>query len=286
MQKLFSLNDLYTNYTAGRLGRKEFEGAIFQVIQENMRYFGFSRWNKEDCDDYLSSLYLRISRSIDTYQETGSSFETYIGNIVRLSAKTFRSRLISDYLEENAAWITQIPDMYACESETEYNGHSAEEPENPIKPKNPRQLLILLLKCCHHVSTDFLERIAPTLDIEPEILGEMITHLSEQREKRRMEITMLREKINHQFYQCILYEKKLRIMATGSIAALRMKKKLEMRRDRLDKIRKRLARMRPSPSNFQIAKLLGISKGTVDAVLYNLRMRGLPCLNNDQQNIG
>ena len=286
MQKLFSLNDLYTNYAAGLLDRKEFEGAIFQVIQENMNLFGLSGWNKEDSDDCLSSLYLRISRSIDTYQETGSSFETYIGTIIRLSAKEFRSRQISAYLEENAAWITQIPDMYACENETEYNGHIAEEAENTVKLNNPRQLLILLLKCCHHVSIDFLERIAPSLGIEPEILGEMITHLSEQREKRRMEIAMLREKINHQFYQCILYEKKVRIMATGSIAALRMKKKLELKRNRLDKIRKRLARMRPSPSNFQIAKLLGISKGTVDAVLYNLRARGLPCLNNDQKNIG
>ena len=276
MQKLFSLNDLYTNYAAGLLDRKRFEGAIFQVIQENMPRFGLIGWTKEDSDDYLSSLYLRISRSIDTYQETGSSFESYIGTIVRLSAKEFRSRQVRTYLEENAAWITQIPDMYACENEAEYNGQSAEESENPVKLNNPRQLLILLLKCCNHVSIDFLRKIAPSLDIDPEILSEMITHLSEQREKRRMEIAMLREKANHQFYQCILYEKKLRVMAEGSIAALRMKKRLELRRDRLDKTRKRLARTHPGPSNFQIARLLGISKGTVDAVLYKLKMCGLP----------
>ena len=285
MQNSFSLNDLYTRYAAGLLKKKEFEGAIFKSIQENVRRFGLVGWNKEDSDDYISSLYQRISQAISAYQETGSSFETYIGAMVRLTAKEFRSRQMRGYLEEDAAWLTQLPDIYACESELEYHDHITPETEAPIKLNNPRQLLILILKCCSHVSTDFMEKVSPQLGIEAKVLGEMIDYLKEQRKKREMEIATLREKINRQFYHCILLEKKLQVITGDSAVAQRLKNQLEQGRDKLSKIRKRLTRRRIDPSNFQIAKLLGISKGTVDSVLYNLRRRNALCLYNDQKNI-
>jgi len=274
MQNSLSLNDLYARYVSGLLKKKELEGEIFKSIQENVGRFGLVGWNKQDSDDYLSTLYLRISRAINTYQEAGSSFETYINAMVRLTAKEFRSRQIRSYLEENAVWITQLPDMYACESEMEYNDHTAAITKDPERLKNPRQLLILLLKCSNHVTTDFLEKISPKLGIEPESLSTLISHLRGQRERREMEIAALREKINLQFYRCILLEKRLRLMAENSIGAQRLKKKLEQGRNRLLKIRKQIAYRRLDPSNSQIAKLLGISKGTVDSVLYNLRVQG------------
>jgi len=274
MQNSFSLNDLYERYSAGLMKKKELEGEIFKSIQDNVHRFGLVGWNKEDSDDYISSLYLRISRAINTYQETGSSFETYIGAMVRLTAKEFRTRKMRGYLEEDAAWITQLPDIYACENELEYHEHISPEPETPIKLKNPRQLLILILKCCSHVSNDFLEKVSPHLGIEAKELSEMVGYLKEQRKKREMETATLREKISHQFYRCIYLEKKLQYMAMDGAAAQKFKKQLVMGRDRLSKIRKKLTQRRIEPSNLQIAKLLGITKGTVDSVLYNLRIRG------------
>ena len=274
MQNSLSLNDLYERYASGLLKKKELEGEIFKSIQENVNRFGMVGWNKQDSDDYLSTLYLRISRAINTYQETGSSFETYINAMVRLTAKEFRSRQIRSYLEENAVWITQLPDMYVCEREIEYDDQSAEKTKNQEKLKNPRQLLILLLKCSNHVTTDFLEKISPRLGIEPKSLSTLISHLKGQRERHDTEIAALREKINLQFYRCILLEKRLRLMAESSIGAQRLRKKLEQGRNRLKKIRRQIAYRRLDPSNSQIAKLLGISKGTVDSVLYNLKAQG------------
>ena len=285
MQNTFSLNDLYARYAGGLLKKQELETEIFKSIQENTHRFGLVGWNKEDSDDYISSLYLRISRAINTYQETGSSFETYIGAMVRLAAKEFRSRQMRGYLEEDAAWITQLPDAYACETELEYHEQITSDTEAPRKLKNPRQLLILILKCCSHVSTDFLEKVSPQLGIETKVLSEMIGYLKEQRKKREMELATLREKINRQFYRCILLEKKLQVMTMDNAAVQKIKKQLEQGRDKLSKIRRRLTRRRIEPSNFQIAKLLGISKGTVDSVLYNLRIRGALYPDNDQKDI-
>lgn len=272
MQNSFSLNDLYADYAAGLLNKKEFEGAIFKVIQERINGYGLPGWTRDECDDYLSSLYFRISRAISTYQETGSSFETYIGSLVRLTAREYRSRQIRGYLEENAALITLIPDMYACEHEPEYHEYIP-DPGDPVKVNNPRQLLILVLKCCSYVSMDFLERIAPSVGINPAALGRMIDHLLGQREKRDEEMAVLRGKINRQFYRCIYFEKKLKYVAEDSIVAQRLNKQLEQGRDKLVKMRRLLARTRLDPSNSQIARMLGITKGTVDSVLYNLRNR-------------
>jgi DNA-directed RNA polymerase specialized sigma24 family protein len=274
MQKLFTLNELYENYTAGLLNKKDFEGSIFKTIQENIHCFGIVGWNKEDSDDYISSLYQRISRAIDAYQDTGSSFESYIGSMVRLTAREYRSRQMRDYCEETAAWIAHIPEMYICEHETEYDEHGAAEKEGSIKLNNPRQLLILILKCSNYISRGFLERVSPKLDIGPEVLNEMINHLKHQKEKRTLDIIALRERINRQFYRCILYEKKMQTLPPDSVLAQRLRKQRDKGRGKLDKMRKQLAQTRLDPSNSRIAKMLGISKGTVDSVLYNLKMQG------------
>jgi uncharacterized CHY-type Zn-finger protein len=102
----------------------------------------------------------------------------------------------------------------------------------------------------------------------------MIERLKQMHEKRTLDIIALREKINNQFYRCILYEKKLQTVMPESPHAQRLRKKLRIGRNRLEKTRRKLAHSRIDPSNSQIAQLLGISKGTVDSVLYNLRLQG------------
>jgi DNA-directed RNA polymerase specialized sigma24 family protein len=273
MQNSLSLNELYEHYTEGRLKKNSFESAIFRIIRKNFHHYGLVGWNREDKDDYLSLLYPRIGSAISNYQETGSTFETYMSVLVRMTAKEYRSYQARTYTEETTAWVTQLPDMCVHENEEKYCADTDEETNNPAKPKNPRQLLILILKCCSHVDTDFLEKAAPMLGIEAEALCRMIDSLKEQGERREMEAAALREKINHQFLRCVILEKKLQLETENVIVIERLKKQLEVGKKRLMKIRKRLARKNISPSNSQIAQLLGISKGTVDSAMYILRKR-------------
>ncbi|MCL1931584.1 MAG: hypothetical protein FWF55_07180 [Treponema sp.] len=275
MHHFISLNELYADYAAGLLNKKDFEGSIFQTIRENINCFGLVGWNREDSDDYISSLYPRISRSIDTYHDIGASFESYIGSIVRLTAREFRTRKMRSYCEENAAWIAHLPEMYACENEIEYDEQTAANTTDPAAMTTPRQLLILILKCSNHISADQLEKMAPRLGMAPDALSAMIEELKRMQEKRAMDILALREKMNTYFYRCILYEKKLQTLIPDSVFAQRIRKKLKMGRFRLEKTRRQLARSRVDPSNAQIAQLLGITKGTVDSVLYNLRLQGV-----------
>jgi predicted PhzF superfamily epimerase YddE/YHI9 len=83
----------------------------------------------------------------------------------------------------------------------------------------------------------------------------------------------MREKINHQFINCVIIEKKLQLENENTVVIERLMKHLELGKKRQKKLRMRLARKNISPSNAQIAKLLGITKGTVDSAMYSLKKR-------------
>jgi DNA-directed RNA polymerase specialized sigma subunit len=284
MQNTVTLNDLYADYSAGLLNKDDFETAIFRALQDDIYRRNMTGLNREDHDDFVSWLYFRLGRAIDSYRETGSSFEKYIGSMIRLTAREYKSRQIRDYFAESAAWITQLPEMNVHEEAPEYNEFGTSEIKEATDLseilKSPRQLLILILKCCTYISSEFLEKIAPKLDISPETLNGMIGNLKEQRKRREVETKLLRERVNCWFYRCILYEKKLKTMTEGSNIARRIHDRLERSRARLNKMRNQLAKIRLDPSNYQIAKLLGVSKSTVDTVLYNVKSRW-----NNSQNL-
>ena len=285
MQNTISLNDHYAHYSIGALGREELEVLIFETIRKEVRSIKLPIWEAEDYDDYISWLYPRICKSIDAYRETGSSFENYIGNLVRLTVKEYRNRQVRDYINETVAWNIGSADMFVSENTIEYDEDISTENTEEINgaEKNPRQLLILVLKCCNFVSADFLKKVSPRLGIEEDVLENMINSLKNDSVMRIKNRELLQEKINRQFCRCLVYERTF-LSITDETVFQRQKRKLELGRNRLIKLRIKHAKMRTDPSNFQIAQLLGISKGTVDAVLYTLKTRWKNNLENTLDN--
>lgn len=271
MQNLLLLNDLYHDFLSGCLSKQKFEAAIFEAIRDDIHTLNPPGLTKHDYDDFISWLSFRIGRAISTYRDIGSSFDAYINAMVRMSAKEYRAQQVREYTEETAAWFTQLPDMFVGEDEPEYDKDASAEAGAPEILKNPRQVLILLLKCSSYISMEFLEKIAPRLGMEPDDLMKMIDALKRQREKRERVIEALQKRINHQFYRCIFMERVLHASVEETGLSMLMRTRLERGRERLAKMRERIAGMRLDPSNEQIAKLLGISKNTVDTTLYALR---------------
>ena len=274
MQNTASLNCLYAEYKAGKIEKKEFEGIIFSTIRNN--FICPPGFIKQDREDFVSWLYPRISRAVDNYRDIGASFDAYINKMTWMAAGEYRSRRLRNYNTEIAAWLTHVPEAYACEMEVGY-GDDFDDPVLRAKKaegvKTPRQFLILVLKCCRYVSEDFLERVSPQLGMDPGVLREMVNRLKEFRLKREASLIETRELANRQLCRCLFYQKTIRSMAGDLEAVSKTKDKLQHCRDRLEKTRKRLSGLHLDPSNAQIAKLLGIKKSTVDSVLYTLKLR-------------
>ncbi|QQO11119.1 hypothetical protein [Breznakiella homolactica] len=267
MQYPLTLTEYMNQYTRGFINRKQLEDNIFRFILENARRFNVPRWNQEDYTDYLCWLYPRICRAIENYTDRGSSFDAYIGSLIRWSAREYRSKEADHSALEQAYWNARTMDMVTLNEEPAYP-----EIQIPFKTvPNPRQVLILLLKCYYFVSDDFIERVAPAIKVDKIILKKLIEKLRQIRAVRDGEIMGLRERIFNQYYRCISFEERMKAAPEGSAHRENMRDRLQKGRKRLASMRKRLAGMRTEPSNRQVAEVLGVPKGTVDSNLYALK---------------
>ncbi|MDR2797660.1 MAG: hypothetical protein LBB80_04890 [Treponema sp.] len=269
MQKIVSLNELLRQYIQGNLPKKDFEGHIFTFILENRRRFHLFTWDKDTCVDFLCWFYPRMSRSIDTYQDMGASFEAYIASMAYWSAREYRSQQAAHDLTEHAFWEARAKDMNPCENEPVYL-----EPLAAIKPvSNPRQILILLLKTYFFLSEDHISRIAPAIGIEKVQLQRLIDELRRRRLKRDEELRGLNERIQCQYYRYIVFKKKLEGALGRSVQYEKIKGQMERAQIRYNTMRKRLAAMNHYATNREVAEVLGIPKGTVDSSLYAIKRK-------------
>jgi biotin operon repressor len=269
MQKHLPLTKLLNQYYQGILGKKELEGLIFQYIQDHFERFHLYKWNRDDFMDFLCWFYSRISRAIDNYRDTGSSFDSYMVSLVRWSAKEYHALEVEHRVIEYACWKAKAMEMEVCEDEPPY----LESPPVFKPVSNPRQVLVLLLKSYHYVSEDFLTRIAPAIGISKEKLGQLIEELRKRRVQREEEIRELQERVFSQYYRCISFEKRKLLTPEGSARHEKMERCLERAKKRLESMRKRLAALRTEASNRQVAEVLGVSKGTIDSNLFTVKLR-------------
>jgi DNA-binding NarL/FixJ family response regulator len=268
MRENMPLSKLLTRYSLGLISKKELESHIFKFVLDNHQEFRPYKWDDEEYVDFICAFYPRISRAIDTYQDTGSSFDAYIGSLVRWGIREKRSRETDRHIVEYACWEAKALDEAAVhEEETGYI-----EPEPAFgKVSNPRQVLVLLLKSYRYMSPDFLERISPALNIDKEKLKDLIDGLRVIRVKREEEIKELQERIYTQFYRCIVLEKKLRNTASALNRHEILQNRLNRGRKRLQSMRDRLAKMKTGASNRQVAQVLNSAKGTIDAHLFTVK---------------
>jgi len=279
MPEGFSLNNLYAQYAQGALERKKFESLIIEDILREHRYYNLWEKEKDTRYDFVSWIYPRLHNAVDNYKvSVGATFESYISTLVRWSFREYRARLANRQSVEYAVLTArESPNMYVHGTEPVYcENESAiiSEDEIPLKlAKNPRQLLILVLKCYYYVSDDFLERLAPQVGVDKQILCHMIDTLRRQRIKRHDYIRIMQERIHSQYFRCIIYENNLRVVQRDTMLSQKLEIQLEKAWQRFRTMRKRYSNIRTEATNQQIADLLKVSKGTVDANLHALKTR-------------
>jgi DNA-directed RNA polymerase specialized sigma24 family protein len=263
------LDFMLVEYRQGRINRKELESRIFLKIKNNPRRFYLSKLKEDARDDFISWLYPRLSRAIDNYTDRGSSFDAYIITLVRLSAKEYGLQKREHQIIERTWWDEKAQEMTAAEEEPEYLDNSAK----PKKVSNPRQVLMLLLKSYYFLSDSHIEKLAPSLGLEKEELFYMVDNLRILRVQQEDMISCLKERIHSQFYRCLAFERRKKSASPGSAHYYKMERSLKIARKRLASMRKRLQVVRMEASNEQVAKIMGVAKGTIDSNLYAVRTR-------------
>jgi len=264
------LDTILQEYRQGYMSRETLEEKIFLYIRENPRLFYIGRYNIDSRDDFISWIYPRLSRAVDRYNNHGSSFQAYISTLIYLSAREYSMRRKEHRITERSWWDAKAQEMAVCEEEEpEY----MEETQTPEKVANPRQVLMLLLKTYCFIPDARLAKLAPALGLDKEELYRMIDELRVLRLQREQTINEMKERIHGQFYRCLAFQKRLKAASPNSAHWYKMKRCMELSRKRLISMRKRIKTMRMEATNEEIARVLGITKGTVDANLYLIRQR-------------
>jgi DNA-directed RNA polymerase specialized sigma24 family protein len=262
------LTALFERYAQGALDRVALEGAIFTHIRDNPQRFRLGSWNEEDRLDYLCWLYPRMCRAIDAYRETGANFDAYLASLVRWTSIEYRSTEADRRALERACWEDRAKNA-AAEEEPEYLA----ELQQFAVVKNPRQVLMLALKCCYYVSDDFTARLARAIALDIEVVRGYFDELRQRMAAREERIRILETRAASQYYRCVAFEARLRAAPEGSAHQEEIKFRLERGRKRLDSMRARLARASKDATNREIAEVLGIPKGTVDSCLHAIKAK-------------
>ncbi|MCL2213940.1 MAG: hypothetical protein FWC06_01905 [Treponema sp.] len=273
-----TLNDLYSGYINGEMKREEFEGLIYHYFVRNQERTSICHWKNDEYEDFISWFYPRLKTAIDSYEEKGSSFEAFIKKYMLISSKEYHVRTITNSVIEHSAWSARIPDMYARE---EPSVHIHEETKMVLSKlvigkkgrKNSRRILALILKCYYYISEDFAEKIAPAIGIKSGELLDMIYRMREIRQEKDDKIFSMKERLYCQFYRCYIYDKRLSFLKENTAAYSKLKIRLQKARLRLEIMRKHIAEVRIEATNREIAEIIGITKGTVDASLCRLKSK-------------
>jgi hypothetical protein len=273
-----SLNKLFSDFTSGRISRADFEGSIYNYLVYNQEKTCLSHWERDEYEDYVSWFYPRLQKAIDSYHDIGASFEAFMSRFLLISSREFRVRITTNSVTEYSAWCAQVPELYAREEAPVYSYENAKNVITQLAidkkgRRNTRRILALIIKCYYYVSEDFAERIAPLIGVNKKELLDMLGKIRKTRQKRDDQIYRMKERIHSQFYRCMIYERKLLIVEENTGLYNKLKLRLVKARQRLERMRKRITKIRTDATNKQVADIIGTSKGTVDASLHKLKLK-------------
>jgi RNA polymerase sigma factor (sigma-70 family) len=273
-----SLNELFIKFKKNDIKRSELEGHIYSYFFLNQDKTGLNHWKRDDYEDYVSWFYPRIKKAIDTYNDTGSSFEAFIHKFIQNSSREYRVRITTQNVTEYSAWCAMVPDLYVREETPEYFHENDKDKllefiSGQNARKDTKRILALILKCYYYVSDDFIDRIADRIEMDACQLREMVNKMQKLRQKKDDAIYHMKERVYCQYYRCFVYEKRLLLLQENTAAYNRLKGRLQKAKQRLEKMRKRLTLIRTDATNKQVAEVIGVKKGTVDASLYKLKTK-------------
>ena len=259
-------------YLRGAASRAELESAIFTFIRDNPWRFKLERWDRDKLLEFLSWFYPSIRNAIDTYRDCGSSFDAYLNSLVHWASLGYRIRNFEEDAMESAYWTERAVES-TRDPEATYEPDIQDEAEAPPTPeiRKRRQVLALTLKCCMFVSDDLCGRIAPALSMQPAELRTKIGDLRTRVQSRYWRRKECEEKAATQYYRCIVLKAKIDASAEGSARRSKYERSLAFARKRLKNLRREISKIPIEASNKEVADVLGVPKGTVDASIYFLK---------------
>lgn len=290
---LKNLTKMFFSWKNGNITKEKFTEAISMYVYKYplMAY----RWNQDDCSDFFSYFYPKISRMIESFQFRNIPFEIYLSKTLKFQMRTFvknklRTDLTREVFKNKEFWSYINIENYSYSIENEIKWTAADSPENySAIPKvleeiikqgadsigrdttMKKRILMLILQNVETINENEVEVISNLIECEKEWLHNTLEKLREKLYRRAEVKENLEQRRNKLF--CTLY--KLHQHCFATIVAEEKKNlavKIENIKERIEKLTKKITKMRGRPTHKEIAVMLQIPKGSVDSGLFYLKL--------------
>ncbi|MDR0663733.1 MAG: hypothetical protein LBF80_06635 [Spirochaetaceae bacterium] len=260
----YPLTAFYRRYKAKEIGARELEAYMFKHFLDSFDCkYGLYFASKDDRTDFLCWFYPVMRRAIDRYDEGVSSFDAYVATTLRFAYKSYRQKKKNHADAENSYRETLDRELMLYDPGPAYED-TVELPSN-YHATEPNYILLVLLKSYYYVSEELLYKAAPAVGIGYEILCNMVDTLHCLQFKKIEKLRRLIRYSHSLHYRCINYERQLAEKKESWPLYGQVSRRLEQGRRRLINLREQLKFTHIEATNNNLARVLGIPKGTIDS---------------------
>jgi RNA polymerase sigma factor (sigma-70 family) len=271
-----NLTDRVLQYQRTRAGLREIVAELApRVYQYPRRKMG---WDEDACGDFYVFIHPRLIRLIERFRDQGKPFESYLFTVLGWQLRNFArerrqgERKWNVSLRLEAGGCAEAAEASPGDLPDQGWRIPAGVSQMVKSGADRRNLLFLALKCSRTAAPESTTALAAMIGIEEGRLRALMATLQEMRCRRERRLETFRDRRNKAFALARLLETELRTETEPrKIACLR--EALFRARRRMRLAMQRMARVGLSPTNREIAAVLGVPKGTVDSGLYWLKRK-------------
>lgn len=262
--------------------------AALMVYEYPRRRFGFS---EDDCGEFLLFFHRSLLRLIDRYRNTGRTFEAYLYGTMKWHIRTFarkkRRRTVRyEVVNHRDLWEEIHPRFYAAavtEPVSQSDFVREAEPRllvsgsleidadgRLVDPTMRRRVTILALKACLHVDDSLIRAVEHAAAHQSGWLQDRLAEARAYMRRRTDRLRSLQIRRVRAYYNLRRAHDAVRLAPPGPAADSAMRSVAVWHR-RLRLIEDAIGRVPRSPTNGEVAEILGIPKGTVDSSLFYMK---------------
>jgi RNA polymerase sigma factor (sigma-70 family) len=273
-----SLTEKVLQYQKTRQGLKEIVEEIGpRVYRYPRRTMG---WDEDACGDFYVFVHPRLIRLLDRFQDQGRPFESYLWTVLGWQMRNFarerrrgvRAWNVTLRMEPPGPALPVEPPSFAERSLAEAVRSSAALAHCIRSSADRRNFLFLCLKCSRSLDEEGAAALAAISAVTPARLLGLAAELRLMRAAREVRLQAFRCRRNKAYVKARLLETELQ-SETDPERLRELRAALCRTRARMRSAMRRMARVGLSPTNQEIARLLGVPKGTVDSGLYWLKKK-------------
>ena len=231
-------------------------------------------WSVDECSQFYLFFFRRLNRMFKRYHDMGKGFESYLCSAIKWQMNNFIRKNLEirrrwRYGYEKEFWTFE--ENEALENESDFMQFFELDRYGRIKKSIMRRgYLLYVLKNCLYITDKDIETASRLTGLGKKKLEILTERIRNSLQNKLDKLSILRMRRNRAYYRLKFLTEDLR-NSRDSFIMQKLKDRVEKAKKTMMNAHIAISRIKLSPSNRELAEILGIPKGTVDTSLGALK---------------